>query len=435
MSRPAPATPATPGSVDVSQPRVFLSHAHEDKPLARAIADGLIARGVRVWLDEAEVRIGDSLIEQISAAIADGDFLIAIVSPDSLESSWCQRELALAAARGINEKRVIVLPVRYRGAEMPAALIDRLWIDADGVDVQTLVERLARDIGRHRAEMTAPFIDSTAPQRVETEAEGVNSVDPARSQPAGTEAPADSLGSKLDVRIAEIDAEFGIRSFFFIAVAPTSPTEAITFSRESGVREVLEQPPFSRYNGWNLVTLDHAQLIRGTRLSVTNAARKQVDLYRDGTFLAFGAVPAFLAWNRRDRPDKLNSLALVEFVHDTLLVYERIVADLDPSPSQLLVRLGVRHALADTDAPLYIPYGRIDRMDYELDYVTEAAPEDATDVELRVDVSPDEPRIDVGVTSYRLLTRVYNWFGFPDEAVPYTNDARTAIDIEQIKQP
>ena len=41
-----------------------------------------------------------------------------------MASSWCQRELALAATQGINENRVKVLPVRFRGAEMPPMLAD-----------------------------------------------------------------------------------------------------------------------------------------------------------------------------------------------------------------------------------------------------------------------------------------------------------------------
>jgi hypothetical protein len=31
--------------------------------------------------------------------------------------------------------------------------------------------------------------------------------------------------------------------------------------------------------------------------------------------------------------------------------------------------------------------------------------------------------------------QLYNWFGFTDDAVPYTNDERTVIDIEQITRP
>jgi hypothetical protein len=41
---------------------VFLSHASEDKEaVAVPLRDALTARGVTVWLDKTEMRIGDSL--------------------------------------------------------------------------------------------------------------------------------------------------------------------------------------------------------------------------------------------------------------------------------------------------------------------------------------------------------------------------------------
>ena len=88
-----------------------------------ALVEPLNALGLDIRYDRVALRIGDSLIERLSREIADGDFLIAIVSPDSVESGWCQKELSLAT-QGINEKRVKVLPVRFRGAQLPVALGD-----------------------------------------------------------------------------------------------------------------------------------------------------------------------------------------------------------------------------------------------------------------------------------------------------------------------
>jgi hypothetical protein len=43
------------------------------------------------------------------------------------------------------------------------------------------------------------------------------------------------------------------------------------------------------------------------------------------------------------------------------------------------------------------------------------------------------PHLDVGTVSYQLLRRFYNWFGFTDDAVPYTNQAHDSIDFSQIQ--
>ena len=42
-----------------------------------------------IGYDQLALRVGDSIIERLAREIADGDFLIAIVSPDSVVSGWC----------------------------------------------------------------------------------------------------------------------------------------------------------------------------------------------------------------------------------------------------------------------------------------------------------------------------------------------------------
>ena len=116
-----------------------------------ALVEHLQAQELDVRYDQVALHIGDSLIRAISREIADGDFLIAVVSPDSVESEWCQTELSLARTQGINERRVKVLPVRFRGAEMPPMLQDTYWGDADQFDVETLARRLAAAMNAHLA--------------------------------------------------------------------------------------------------------------------------------------------------------------------------------------------------------------------------------------------------------------------------------------------
>jgi predicted nucleotide-binding protein len=53
---------------------VFISYPHADEDLARALATVLQDRGVRIWIDEGELRVGDSIIERIATAIAEIDF-------------------------------------------------------------------------------------------------------------------------------------------------------------------------------------------------------------------------------------------------------------------------------------------------------------------------------------------------------------------------
>jgi TIR domain len=103
---------------------VFISYSHADKDLARALAAVLQDRGVRIWIDEGELKVGDSIIERIATAIADIDFFLVLVSESSRSSNWCRKELALAVSGELGREGVKVLPIRINGASMPDALAD-----------------------------------------------------------------------------------------------------------------------------------------------------------------------------------------------------------------------------------------------------------------------------------------------------------------------
>lgn len=157
----------------------FISYAHEDQEFMLALVEQLQSQELEIQYDQVVLNIGDSLIERLSQEIAAGDFLLAIVSPDSVASNWCKRELALAATQGINENRVKVLPVKFRGAQMPPMLAGTYWADADRHAVETIARQLAAAMRAHLEGAD----DAAVAHRAEeaTEAEG----EPAHAETAG----------------------------------------------------------------------------------------------------------------------------------------------------------------------------------------------------------------------------------------------------------
>ena len=110
-------------------PSVFLCHNSKDKPFVRELADRLKSDGVRVWLDEAELNIGDSLIEKISGGIEDMEYVAVIISKNSIESRWVQKEISLAMSKEIAGRSVTVLPILVNKCNLPEALADKLYAD------------------------------------------------------------------------------------------------------------------------------------------------------------------------------------------------------------------------------------------------------------------------------------------------------------------
>ena len=60
---------------------VFISHASEDKEaVVRPLANALRQKGVRVWYDEFELKIGDSLRRKIDQGLSKSRFGIVVIS-------------------------------------------------------------------------------------------------------------------------------------------------------------------------------------------------------------------------------------------------------------------------------------------------------------------------------------------------------------------
>ena len=73
---------------------VFISHASEDKddvvrPLALALKDG----GLKVWYDEFELKIGDSLRRKIDNGLSKSKFGIVVLSNSFINKGWTNYEL------------------------------------------------------------------------------------------------------------------------------------------------------------------------------------------------------------------------------------------------------------------------------------------------------------------------------------------------------
>ena len=85
--------------------------------------------GVGVWIDCAEIRVGDSIIERIRAGIDRSNFVLALISQHSVNSSWVRRELDVAMTQEISGKQIKVLPVILDNSELPSFLIGKYYAD------------------------------------------------------------------------------------------------------------------------------------------------------------------------------------------------------------------------------------------------------------------------------------------------------------------
>jgi hypothetical protein len=92
----------------------FISHASEDKEaFVRPLAKKLTALGFKIWYDEFELKVGDSLRQSIDRGLAVSNYGIVVLSEAFFAKNWPQYELNGLVAREIEGTKVI-LPIWYR---------------------------------------------------------------------------------------------------------------------------------------------------------------------------------------------------------------------------------------------------------------------------------------------------------------------------------
>jgi hypothetical protein len=93
---------------------VFISHATEDKDeIVRPLANALVSAGLRVWYDEFELRIGDSLRRKIDSGLARSRFGIVVLSHSFFAKNWTQYELDGLVTREMTGEQII-LPLWHK---------------------------------------------------------------------------------------------------------------------------------------------------------------------------------------------------------------------------------------------------------------------------------------------------------------------------------
>jgi hypothetical protein len=120
---------------------LFLSYTHSDRAFARRLATDLVSAGIKVWMDEGEIKPGDSLVKTLSSAIDKMDFFAVLLSPSSVASDWVKRELNAALYKELHTRRIKIIPILIADCEIPAILRDRLYLDMRNEDEYVIALR------------------------------------------------------------------------------------------------------------------------------------------------------------------------------------------------------------------------------------------------------------------------------------------------------
>lgn len=94
--------------------QVFLAYSDQDRAVMEKICKSLMREGLTIWTNRKDIKTGTDFQIKINQGIEGTDNLIYLISPDSLQSQYCQDELAYAFA---TNKRIIPLLVEPTNIE------------------------------------------------------------------------------------------------------------------------------------------------------------------------------------------------------------------------------------------------------------------------------------------------------------------------------
>jgi len=131
---------------------VFISYRSTDRAWAMSLVERLDGAGLRVFIDQRELELGEQLAGQLEGALKRSRSAVVLVSKGWLESPWCQAEGQVLTKRAVEDKSFKLVPLRLDDSDMPPFLDTRLWVDfkgtarAEGDNLQRLLDTLVRRV-------------------------------------------------------------------------------------------------------------------------------------------------------------------------------------------------------------------------------------------------------------------------------------------------
>ena len=109
--------------------QVFISHSHEDAEFAQLVDATLLSCGVKTFVAERDIRVGDSIPERIYEGIGAATDLIYVISLDSVRSPWVQEELSIAKMRQKESSGFRIFPLLIDDLTLPTGIVHIKYAD------------------------------------------------------------------------------------------------------------------------------------------------------------------------------------------------------------------------------------------------------------------------------------------------------------------
>ncbi len=149
--------------------RVFISYSRKDIAFVERLAKDIKNAGFDAWYDLSGLEAGKNWGKEIQDALQESQFLIVVLSPNSLQSRWVEREYLFAESLNVK-----IIPVLYQPCRLPLWTIDLHYIDMTSGSYKKHLEELLKVLGKPEPSVAQPVAESPPliiPSPVSTESE------------------------------------------------------------------------------------------------------------------------------------------------------------------------------------------------------------------------------------------------------------------------
>ncbi len=120
--------------------KLFISYATANRPFVMRLADSLRALGHHVSLDIQDICAGQGIPQRVAQQVESADFLLAILSKQSVCSSWVEHEWYAKYWEEVTTRQTAVIPVLLEDCTVPFFLRPKRYADFRSSYYQGLAE-------------------------------------------------------------------------------------------------------------------------------------------------------------------------------------------------------------------------------------------------------------------------------------------------------
>lgn len=122
--------------------QIFISYSRKDIEFVDRLANDLTNAGFKVWYDLSGLEAGSQWGNEIQKAIDASQYFLVVLSQNSVQSNWVEREFLRASDQGLK-----IIPILYQKCRLPLWSLNLHFIDMQGKNYARKYQELLKLMG------------------------------------------------------------------------------------------------------------------------------------------------------------------------------------------------------------------------------------------------------------------------------------------------